>query len=269
MAARGRGREQAQLLRHELSHGTGYVDILNVIRELGIELYLRSFEDGLDGAYKRVTGRDFIFVNTSRRAPLRHRFTAAHELGHARLNSVADGGGVFESNVEDDQGDREEQEANSFAAHFLMDERGVREISASVPDPEARVAAVVNRFAVSPMAAAVHLAGLGLVPTVFKDQLLAAMRQRTDNARSLLQRHGKVLPEVPEFNEGMHLDPAFMQRAFELYEARRLTLDALGDLVQEPNGIRRLLDLNGIEDWEAAAADEELDDPDLQGLLAR
>lgn len=268
MAARGLGRDRAQLLRHELSLGTGYVDILNVIRELGIELYLRSFDDGLDGAYKRVRGRNFIFVNTSRRAPLRHRFTAAHELGHARLNSVADGGGVFESNVEDDQGDREEQEANSFAAHFLMDERGVREISASVSDPEARVAAVVHRFAVSPMAAAVHLAGLGLVTAVFKDQLLAAMRQRTDSARSLLQRHGKVLPEVPEFSEGLQLDPGFMQRALELYEARRLTLDALGDLLQAPHGMRRLLELNGIDDWEARAADEELEDRDLEGLLA-
>src|SRR5258706_2642315 len=142
MPARGRGREQAQLLRLELSLGTGYVDFLNVIRELGIELYLHSFEDGLDGAFKRVQGRAFVFVNTSRRAPLRSRFTAAHELGHARLNSFGEDGAVFEADVADDRGDGDEIEANSFAAPFLMDERGVRELCATYTDPEARVASL-------------------------------------------------------------------------------------------------------------------------------
>ena len=62
MVARGQGREAAHLLRHELGLGSGYVDVFRVVAELGIELYISSFEDGLDGAYKRVRGRDFIFV---------------------------------------------------------------------------------------------------------------------------------------------------------------------------------------------------------------
>jgi Zn-dependent peptidase ImmA (M78 family) len=267
MAAKGSGREKAQLLRLEQSLGTGYVDVLNVIRELDIELYLRSFEDGLDGAFKRVNGRDFIFVNTSRRAPLRSRFTAAHELGHARLNSFGEGAAVFEADVADDRGESEEVEANSFAAHFLMDERGVRELCASMADPEARVAAVVSRFVVSPMAAAVHLAVLGLVPTNYKDQLLASMRQGTDSARNLLRRHNRVLPEAPEFAASMQLDQNFVQRALDLYESRRVTLEGLGDLLQQPNSIRRVLEDNGVDVWEDSE-ETFLDDPDLESLLA-
>lgn len=66
MAAKGQGREAARLLRSELGLGTGYVDIYQVIRKLGIELYTRPFRDGLDGACKRQRGRDFIFVTRPR-----------------------------------------------------------------------------------------------------------------------------------------------------------------------------------------------------------
>lgn len=263
MASRGQGREAARLLRSDLGVGTGYIDIYQVIRELGIELYTHPFRDGLDGAFKREDGRDFIFVNTAAAAPLRHRFTAAHELGHARLRSAGETGGVFEDDVERDEGDAEEQEANGFAAHFLMDERGVKELCSTIDDAERRVAATVRRFVVSGESAVIHLAALGLVSVGFKEDLLGRFRTGQDSTRALLRRNGLVLPQTPDFGEQPRLDPSFEQRVLDAYEQRYLRLDAVAALLQTSQSrARELLDINGLGVFE----DDEGGEPVESGL---
>ncbi len=262
MAAKGQGREAARLLRSELGLGTGYVDIYQVIRELGIELYTRPFRDGLDGAYTREQGRDFIFVNTAGAAPLRHRFTAAHELGHARLRSVGDSGAVFEDDVERDEGDGEEQEANAFAAHFLIDERGAKELCSTINDAERRVASTVRRFVVSAESATIHLATLGLVSPAFKEDLLGRLRSGQDSTRVLLRRQNFVLPQTPDFGEQPRLDPMFEQRVLDAYEQRWLRLAAVADLLQVSQArAREILDHNDLPVFE-----DEPEDPLDAGL---
>ncbi|MDA8201200.1 MAG: ImmA/IrrE family metallo-endopeptidase [Chloroflexi bacterium] len=267
MAARGQGREAARLLRSELGLGTGYVDIYQVIRELGIELYTKPFRDGLDGAYKRDHGRDFIFVNTAAETPLRHRFTAAHELGHAQLRSAGEAGGVFEDDVERDEGEGEEQEANSFAAHFLIDEGGAKQLCSTIDGPDRRVAATVRRFVVSAESAAIHLATLGLLSDYARRSLLARVAAGETSTRALLREHGMVLPQTPDFGEHPRLDPTFEQRVLDAYEQRWLRIDAVADLLQtSQNRVRALLEHNGLPVFE----DEEADKPvesDLLGLL--
>ena len=268
MAAKGHGREAARLLRSELGLGTGYVDIYQVIRELGIELYTRPFRDGLDGACKRERGRDFIFVNTAAAAPLRHRFTAAHELGHAQLRSVGDGGAVFEDDVERDEGDREEQEANSFAAHFLMDERGVKELCSTITDPERRVAVTVRRFVVSAPSAAIHLAVLDLVSEAFKEDLVGRFRTSEESTRTLLRRHGMTLPQTTDFGEQSRLDPGFEQRVLDAYEQRWLRIDAVADLLQvSQERARAILEMNDLPVFEDREEAEEPLDAGLLGLV--
>jgi Zn-dependent peptidase ImmA (M78 family) len=268
MAAKGQGREAARLLRSELGLGTGYVDIYHVIRELGIELYTSPFRDGLDGACKRERGRDFIFVNTAAAAPLRHRFTAAHELGHAQLRSVGEGGAVFEDDVERYGGDGEEQEANSFAAHFLMDERGAKELCSTIIDAEGRVAATVRRFVVGAPSAAIHLAVLGLVAEPFKVELLGQFRTSEDSTRALLRRHGMTLPQTPDFGERARLDPGFEQRVLDAYEQRWLRLDAVADLLQVSHErTRAILEMNDLPVFEDEEEHEEPLDAGLLGLV--
>lgn len=268
MVAKGQGREAARLLRSELGVGTGYVDIYQVIRELGIELYTHPFRDGLDGAYRREAGRDFIFVNTSLPAPLRHRFTAAHELGHAQLRSVAEDGAVFEDDVEQDAGDGEEQEANRFAAHFLMDERGVKELCSTISDEERRVAAIVRRFVVSATSAAIQLNELALVTQQNKNDLLARFRAGQDTTRALLRRHNMILPQTPDFGEQWRLDPGFEQRVLDAYERQWLRLDAVADLLQVSNErVHKILDMNDLPDFEADESGAV--DADLGELLER
>ncbi len=262
MAAKGQGRQAARLLRSDLGLGTGYVDIYQVIRELGIELYTRPFRDGLDGAYKREQGRDFIFVNTAAPAPLRHRFTAAHELGHAQLRSAGDSGALFEDDVERDGGEGEEQEANAFAAHFLIDERGAKEICSTIADPDRRVAATVRRFVVSAESATVHLATLGLITTASKGVLLDRLRAGEDSTRTLLRRHHMVLPQTADFGQQARLDPGFEQRVLDAYEQRWLRLDAVADLLQTTvERARILLDHNDLPVFE-----DEADEPVEAGL---
>lgn len=269
MAARGQGREAARLLRSELGLGTGYVDIYQVIRELGIELYTMQFRDGLDGAYKREHGRDFIFVNTAAAAPLRHRFTAAHELGHAQLRSAGEAGGVFEDDVERDGGDGEEQEANAFAAHFLIDEGGAKQLCSTIDEPERRVAATVRRFVVSAESAAIHLAALGLLSDDARRSLLARLAAGETSTRALLRQHGMVLPQTPDFGEHPRLDPTFEQRVLDAYEQRWVRIDSVADLLQTTQDrARSLLEHNGLRVFE----DDEEDAPveaDLSGLLDR
>lgn len=269
MAARGQGREAARLLRSELGLGTGYVDIYQVIRELGVELYTKPFRDGLDGAYKRERGRDFIFVNTAESAPLRHRFTAAHELGHTQLRSAGEAGGVFEDDVQRDEGEGEEQEANSFAAHFLIDERGAKELCATIDEPDRRVAATVRRFVVSAESAVIHLAALGLVSPEFRRRMIDAFAAGEASTRGLLRAFGMVLPQTPDFGEQPRLDPMFEQRVLDAYEQRWLRLDAVADLLQTTQDrTRALLEHNGLPVFEDREADEPLD-AGLPGLLDR
>lgn len=267
MAAKGQGREAARLLRSELGLGTGYVDIYQVIRELGIELYAKPFRDGLDGAYKREQGRDFIFVNTSAAAPLRHRFTAAHELGHAQLRSAGEAGGVFEDDVEDDAGDGEEQEANAFAAHFLIDERGAKELCSTIDDPDRRIAATVRRFVVSAESATIHLATLGLVSDDAKRRIMARFAAGDEHTRGLLRRFGMLLPQTADFGEQSRLDLVFEQRVLDAYEQRWLRIDAVADLLQTTQDrVRDLLDHNDLPVFEDHEADTAVD-ADLLGLL--
>jgi Zn-dependent peptidase ImmA (M78 family) len=267
MAAKGQGREAAHLLRSELGLGTGYVDIYQVIRELGIQLFTKPFRDGLDGAYKRERGRDFIFVNTADASPLRHRFTAAHELGHAQLRSAGEAGGVFEDNVERDEGDGEEQEANAFAAHFLIDERGAKELCSTIDDPERRVAATVRRFVVSAESAAIHLATLGLVTDEVRRRMLVRFAQGQQTTRGLLRQYGWTLPQTPDFGEQPRLDPTFEQRVLDAYEQRWLRLGAVADLLQtNQDRVRVLLEHNGLPVFDDDEAIEPVES-DVLGLL--
>jgi len=91
-------------------------DIVTLIEELAeVPVVLCVLPNGVAGAYLFKGGSPFIFAN-GRHAPVRQRFTLAHELGHHVMNhrTVVDTGKVM-----DDQKDPREVMANSFAAEFL------------------------------------------------------------------------------------------------------------------------------------------------------
>lgn len=139
----------------------------------GIELVRRPFDDSHDvsGFYLRDGSRQIIGVN-ARHAPVRQRFTMAHELGHAllqkneglhldqafmvRFRDAASASGI----------DPDEVAANQFAAELLMPEAEVIDRMAAAPfdiNDDAALKAMAATFGVSSQAMTIRLATLGAV----------------------------------------------------------------------------------------------------------
>lgn len=99
------------------------VDPVNLAKLHGIEVKNAIFKDSnISGIISKDTDKTIIFVNSV--DPYnRKRFTVAHELGHYFLHLTEDNGSVVDmyrnsTNINN----KNEVEANSFAAAILMDE---------------------------------------------------------------------------------------------------------------------------------------------------
>src|SRR5438309_737026 len=108
------------------------VPVDSIARTLGARIVLQPFEDDVAGLLYREGPRVVIAVKSS--DPItRRRFTIAHEVGHLRLHPgrpmIVDKF-LQLGNRRDARSslatDREEIEANTFAAHLLMPEEMVR-----------------------------------------------------------------------------------------------------------------------------------------------
>lgn len=108
-------------LRDRLKSGDRPVDVLDVIRQLGLLLLFRPLTSLL-GAYVPVAGTAGVLVTTRRDLHVQ-RFTAAHELGHHVLQHTTTSLDVDVGYVA--RGERtgygyQELEADSFAAEFVL-----------------------------------------------------------------------------------------------------------------------------------------------------
>lgn len=151
------------------------VPIQRLARGCGARIVLvPGSEDNIDGFLFRDGSEVVIGVNRDR-ALVRRRFTIAHELGHLCLHEqgqvhVDRGFRVrLRSGVSSEGTDREEMEANRFAAEILMPidflrhdlERQEFDLA---DDKEFR--SLARRYGVSTQALAIRLNGLGYSPTV-------------------------------------------------------------------------------------------------------
>lgn len=243
-------RDAAARIRHDLGLGSGYVDVLEVLRLLDVEVYQASFAtDSLDGAHMRRDGASFVFVNTAH-AITRQRLTAAHELGHHVLDASQDGDAVYESEVANPGNDPAEQAAFRFARYFLMDSDGIERLTASMKDEVERVAAVAAHFVVSPEVAAIHLVDLKAIRLTAKRDLADALASKATTPSALLRRYGYRIAWTPQ-DPQPDLDPRHVRRALEAYEADWITLPALADSLQMTlEETRRLLAEHGIQSRE-------------------
>jgi Zn-dependent peptidase ImmA (M78 family) len=149
------------------------VPVDRIVRDRGISLVFQPFEGNISGMSYRGGSRKVIGVNSSHPA-VRQRFTVAHELGHLELHPgkpmILDH--VIRVDFRDQRAatatDRQEIEANQFAAELLMPRdwvfgEVVRRTTAGVePEDDALVAALANRFRVSQQAMQFRLVNLGL-----------------------------------------------------------------------------------------------------------
>lgn len=149
---------RAREIRHLVSHGKFGLDgLLSFInRKHGEVKYIDSGSDKAETLHVRAD-RSFTIYLSKEAFAARQAFTIAHELGHLFLHTNMNARG--EASFARSGSDRQEWEANWFAAELLMPEAEFRKAAKecwSNPD------LLADRFGVSTAAASVRLKALGI-----------------------------------------------------------------------------------------------------------
>lgn len=151
------------------------VRVERLAAHLGVVISRSAFKDGdVSGMLVRQDGQPPVVGVNDAHSAYRQRFTISHELGHLLLHPgrevVLDR--PVRVNLRDKTSsaatDREEIEANAFAASLLMPADVVRSELQGLPvairqDPDRCTAALAARFEVSESAMGFRLINLGLV----------------------------------------------------------------------------------------------------------
>jgi len=150
------------------------VPVRRIARGRGARIFQEGQEGDLSGFLFRRGGEIIIGVNT-RQAPVRQRFTIAHELGHLMLHGLdelhVDHGFTvrLRSDVSSLGLDEDEMEANRFAAELLIPTRLLKkDLEGAELDltEDETLRFLAKRYGVSAQALAIRLTGLGYLPTV-------------------------------------------------------------------------------------------------------
>lgn len=144
--------------------------------------------------------------------PRARTFTVVHELGH--LAWAASGA----------RGPGDEAWCNRFAGEVLMPESEFSEAFARLRlPPDARVTSLALLFGVTPLAAAVRIASLGLLPSAAGQDLVESIRSRPAPERS---PGGNFY-----LNKVSWLGPAFIRLVLEAVDEQALTLSNAAGLL--------------------------------------
>ncbi|MBJ9675225.1 ImmA/IrrE family metallo-endopeptidase [Burkholderia gladioli] len=139
------------------------VDPEKIARSMGITVLREFGMNGCSGQVQFENNAPVIRYDITE-APVRQRFTIAHEIGHVALGHLGAGRTLFRDPPEHFSAgshNPEERAANSFAADLLMPERIVRFAiyERGVQD----IARLANLFAVSQAAMRYRLINLGIL----------------------------------------------------------------------------------------------------------
>jgi len=161
----------AENFLQELNVSTPPVDVEKISEAFGVTVKPMDVKERVSGVL--VLKNDKATVGYNRMdAPVRQRFTIAHELGHYALHRdamqlfVDEGYAVAYRDSRSSSGDvRREREANAFAAAILMPkylvEKEVEKLDFDLGSDDA-LATLADRFDVSTQAMAYRLANLGI-----------------------------------------------------------------------------------------------------------
>jgi Zn-dependent peptidase ImmA (M78 family) len=148
------------------------VPVEELTRAHGAQLSFEPFKGGISGMLYRDAERKVIGVNASH-ARTRQRFTIAHELGHLLLHEsrrmIVDTHVYRRDEVSSMGTEREEREANAFAAELLMPAAFVADEAHQLVDQQTTITAkrlaaqLATRFEVSAQAMEIRLANLGIL----------------------------------------------------------------------------------------------------------
>ena len=241
----------ARLAREELGVALSepLADILVLIEEdAGIPIGVLELPAGFAGVMKRARDRAFIFVNGTE-APVRQRFTLAHEYGHFRLGH----GTVYDRDIDVfNARDPQEVAANAFAAEFLapraavyawMERRGDTDIDLEL------LVRLACHFGISAEAARIRLETVGLLRSgkrKLKEAVAAGQHRELLFRLSLAEMQDSLtaittLPRLPR---------AIRQHAITIYEAGLLDAGQIAKLTLQPLDVveHQLRDVRPAED---------------------
>lgn len=159
------GAKRARQLREELGLDAAapLACVLElVVDALGIPVVVAALPDGVAGACWR-SGDDAVLWVNGTDAPVRRRFTLAHELGHLRCDHD---GSIPVDTIQTLSGktsDAREIQANAFAAELLVPAAGVRAMVDGREPTLDDVVRLAERYGVSCVAALYRLNTLKLV----------------------------------------------------------------------------------------------------------
>lgn len=141
-----------------------------VVEELRVPVVVAGLPDGVAGACWR-SGDDVVLWVSGTDAPVRRRFTLAHELGHLRCGHDGSIPVDTVTTLSGKTSDAREIQANAFAAELLVPAAGARAMVDGREPSLDDVVRLAERFGVSCVAALFRLNTLKLVPGY--DELLA------------------------------------------------------------------------------------------------
>ncbi|MGW4370771.1 ImmA/IrrE family metallo-endopeptidase [Nocardia takedensis] len=149
------------------------VPVESIANALGIQVVRSAADWNQSGFLLRESGQAIIGLN-SRNAPVRQRFTIAHELGHFHLHEgkklIVDQSAVINNRnqLASSGTDAEEIEANAFAAALLMPKQMLRdaaqqELKKNPATREEFIGNLAKQFDVSTEAMSIRLSNLGVL----------------------------------------------------------------------------------------------------------
>jgi Zn-dependent peptidase ImmA (M78 family) len=191
--------------------GVGELPIKNVVHLLeanGIRIFsLGEMAEEIDAFSLWRNDLPFIFLNTSKSGE-RGRYDAAHELGHLVLHRR------FAA-----EGRQTEDEANSFAAAFLMPERGVVASFRGLPTM-LELLKVKRHWGVSALAMAFRLSKLSRISDWHYKTLcidLAAKGYRRGEPDGLPRERSRILERVFDLLRSKRVSKTDVCHQLELY----------------------------------------------------
>jgi Zn-dependent peptidase ImmA (M78 family) len=171
--SRRRAEQQAENLLIQQGIATFPTPVEDIARDLGAKLLYQRMDPDVSGMVYRDGQTTYIGINNNHH-PRRQRFTAAHEIAHLQLHpgrplTVDSSIRVnFRDNVSSQATDRQEIEANAFAAALLMPrdqiiDQAEKLQAAGVKTRERLVTNLAKIFDVSNEAMGHRLVNLGVI----------------------------------------------------------------------------------------------------------
>lgn len=172
-------RKKARELLSQVGETKNPIDLVPILRHLGINLEYDFLEDEISGVLDMRSPQNPVILINQSHSDTRQRFSIAHEIGHFVLEHIKgtfhlDKKVLFRKDYPNPEDARREREANVFATELLMPTDLVRKQFRTMKDMILEETwneddfpyNLAKKFNVSLSAMVIRLQELGLIPKV-------------------------------------------------------------------------------------------------------